>query len=37
MIGTFHLGISNNVMFGGINESEEHNNLIGAGEYNWKE
>ena len=37
MIGTFHLGIGNNVMFGGSNEAEEHNDLIGVGEYNWRE
>lgn len=35
MTGTFHIGIGNNVMFGGNNEAEEHNDLIGTGEYKW--
>ncbi|WP_026524987.1 aminopeptidase [Butyrivibrio sp. MB2005] len=37
MIGTFHLGIGDNTMFGGTNEADFHNDLIGHGEYIWKE
>ena len=37
MIGTFHLGIGDNTMFGGTNEADFHNDLIGRGEYIWKE
>ena len=37
MIGTFHLGIGDNTMFGGENEADFHNDLIGSGEYIWKE
>lgn len=35
-IGTFHLGIGDNTMFGGENEAVFHNDLIGCGSYNWK-
>lgn len=37
MLGTFHLGIGDNVMFGGKNEADDHNDLIGKGELVWKE
>ena len=37
MIGTFHLGIGDNTMFGGENEADFHNDLISIGEYIWKE
>ncbi len=37
MTGTFHLGIGDNTMFGGTNEADFHNDLIGRGEYIWKE
>ena len=37
IIGTFHLGIGDNTMFGGNNEADFHNDLIGRGEYIWKE
>ena len=36
MIGTFHLGIGDNTMFSGTNEADDHNDLIGTGEYLWK-
>lgn len=36
MIGTFHLGIGDNTMFGGENEADFHNDLIGHGTYEWK-
>lgn len=36
MVGTFHLGIGDNTMFGGTNEAEDHNDLIGIGEYLWR-
>ena len=36
MIGTFHIGIGDNTMFGGENEADFHNDLIGVGEYFWK-
>ena len=37
MVGTFHLGIGDNTMFGGENEADFHNDLVGCGEYIWKE
>lgn len=37
MTGTFHLGIGDNTMFGGINEAEEHIDFISNGEYCWIE
>ena len=36
MIGTFHLGIGDNTMFGGENEADFHNDLIGKGELCWQ-
>ena len=33
MIGSFHLGIGDNTMFGGVNEADFHNDLIGKAEY----
>lgn len=36
MIGTFHLGIGDNTMFGGSNEADDHNDLIGKGNLTWK-
>ncbi|WP_026493531.1 aminopeptidase [Butyrivibrio sp. XPD2002] len=36
MIGTFHIGIGDNTMFGGENEADFHNDLVGVGELNWK-
>lgn len=37
MTGTFHLGIGDNIMFGGEIEADEHHDFIGTGELNWKE
>ena len=37
MIGTFHLGIGDNTMFGGENEADFHNDIIGLGDFTWKE
>lgn len=36
MIGTFHLGIGDNTMFGGANEADDHNDIIGKGILEWK-
>lgn len=36
MMGTFHLGIGDNVMFGGENEADDHEDLIGKGDFIWK-
>lgn len=36
MFGTFHLGIGDNTMFGGTNEADDHNDLVGTGEYLWR-
>jgi leucyl aminopeptidase (aminopeptidase T) len=36
MIGTFHLGIGDNTMFGGENEADMHNDLIGTADLIWK-
>lgn len=33
MIGTFHLGIGDNTMFGGTNEADFHNDLVGTCTY----
>lgn len=35
MIGTFHLGIGDNTMFGGENEADFHNDLVGVGDLCW--
>ena len=35
MIGTFHIGIGDNTMFGGENEADFHNDLIGKGDLCW--
>ena len=36
MIGTFHLGIGDNTMFGGENEADFHNDLVGVGDLCWR-
>ena len=37
MLGTFHLGIGDNTMFGGENEADDHYDLIGVGDMTWFE